>query len=196
MADKLKPGDGKGSSKPKTPAPILLPSGRKHRSGGRVGRLIQDLIPSSPPPQAGKVDARAEPKEVAQGAEAPTIPQASPESVQRATTQMLPGRLQPLDPTIIQQEIRFIRVPGEEQVVTIGWKLGEPPGHVTLNHRTVQPLHARMTYRNGEWWIENLADLDPLVVNRTSLSYGASPRLLRDGDRIQIGAVAFRFCFP
>jgi predicted component of type VI protein secretion system len=116
--------------------------------------------------------------------------------LQRATIQMLPGRLQPLDPRVLQQEIRFIRLAGKTQSFTIGWNIGEPPAHITLNHASVRPLHAKMTYREGGWWIECLALLDPLLVNESELSLSDSPRALSDGDRITIGSVAFRFCLP
>jgi hypothetical protein len=109
---------------------------------------------------------------------------------------MLPGRLQPINTSVIQQEIRFVRGPSEEQVVTLGWNLGEPPEHVTLNHSSVQPLHARMTYRDGRWWMENLARNDPVVINSAVLRVSAPPRPLADGDRIRIGAALFRFFFP
>jgi hypothetical protein len=109
---------------------------------------------------------------------------------------MLPGRLQPLDPEILQQEIRFLRTLVEEQVVTLGWNIGEPPGHVTLNHSSVQPLHARMTYREGEWWIETLTHIDPVAVNQAALMVSAPPRRLTHGDQIRIGEVEFQFYFP
>jgi len=109
---------------------------------------------------------------------------------------MLPGRLEPLDPGAIQQEIRFIRTGPGEHYVTLGWNLGEPPEHVTLNHSSIQPIHARMIYREGEWWIENLAPHDPVVINGAVLRLEAPPRKLANGDRIRIGAVVFRFHLP
>ncbi|MGW8266879.1 MAG: FHA domain-containing protein [Longimicrobiales bacterium] len=109
---------------------------------------------------------------------------------------MLPGRLQPINTSVIQQEIRFVRVPSEEQVVTLGWNLGEPPEHVTLNHSSIQPLHARMTYREGQWWMESLDRNDPVVINSAVLRPASPPRPLADGDQIRIGAALFRFFFP
>ena len=109
---------------------------------------------------------------------------------------MLPGRLQPINTSVIQQEIRFVRAPSDEQVVTLGWNLGEPPEHVTLNHSSIQPLHAKMTYRDGRWWMENLALNDPVVINSAVLRLSAPPRALAHGDHIRIGAALFRFFFP
>jgi hypothetical protein len=101
-----------------------------------------------------------------------------------------------MEPIVLQQEIRFIRGPGREQVVTLGWNLGEPPDHVTLNHSSVQPVHARMTYRVGNWWIESLARNDPVEINRLSLAVSSPAMILVDGDMIRIGAVRFRFRLP
>ncbi len=109
---------------------------------------------------------------------------------------MLPGRLQPLDGRVLQQEIRFIRLLSKTQRFTLGWNIGEPPAHITLNHSSVRPMHARMTFRDGGWWIECLAFHDPLLINESALTLSDPPRALTDGDRIRIGLVGFRFCFP
>jgi hypothetical protein len=149
-----------------------------------------------PPPRGST---KAEEREAVVEGRKPTrkiSPITAPDSVQRATTQLLPGRLEPEDPDVFQQEIRFIRLPGEAQVVTLGWKMGEPPGHITLNHRSVEPLHARMNYRDGSWYIESLALFDPLEINRKTLKVEADPRLLQNGDRVRIGDIVFHFFFP
>ncbi len=170
------------------PFPIAVPSGTKHPPPSRVPKWIRSHPGSashSPANTGGTAQNAVGPKPTKAG-----------DPVQRATTQMLPGRLQPLDPGILQQEIRFLRTSVEEQVVTLGWNIGEPPGHVTLNHSSVQPVHARMTYREGEWWIETLTHLDPVAVNHAVLMVSAPLRRLIDGDRIRIGEVEFQFYFP
>jgi hypothetical protein len=179
----------KGPAPPaKNPFPIAVPKGGKHPPPSRVPRWIRDHVaPTSTEPANGLSSA---PKPT------PSTTEKVGEPVQRATTQMLPGRLQPLDPGILQQEIRFLRTSAEEQVVTLGWNIGEPPGHVTLNHSSIQPLHAKMTYREGAWWIETLTHHDPVTVNHGVLMVAAPPRRLVDGDRIRIGEVEFRFYFP
>jgi len=188
MSKESGPGDNGPVPPAKDPFPIAVPRGDKHPAGGRVTRWIRDFIPSSSPDPAGAGSKSS--------GTAPVKSRRAADPVQRATTQMLPGRLQPMDPDVIQQEIRFLRAPSEEQVVTLGWNIGEPPGHVTLNHSSIQPLHAKMTYREGHWWIQNLAQHDPVVINYAVLPVSAAPRLLADGDRIRIGAVVFRFFFP
>jgi hypothetical protein len=118
--------------------------------------------------------------------------------VHRATTHLLPGRLQPLDPEVIEQEIRFVKAKTfrDTQVVTLGWNLGEPPEHVTLDHPSIQPLHARMTYQRGHWMIESLTEADPVQINDALLLRMGVPYLLSDGDRIRIGKALFRFAHP
>ena len=183
-----KPSGNGPSPKAKNPFPVLVPTGDKHPSGTRVGRWVRDLMPSP----------STSPKGAPENTEKTlSVQQRRPsEQVQRATVQMLPGRLQPINSSVIQQEIRFLKAPSVEQVVTLGWNLGDPPEHVTLNHSSIQPVHARMTYRDGSWWMENLARNDPVVINSAVLRLSAPPRLLKDGDRVRIGAAVFRFFFP
>jgi len=188
MPLKPKPGSNGPSAPTKRPFPIVVPSGEKHPTGNRVGRWMREILPAPPPPpkQEGEKAVDERPKDT----EAPYGP------IQRATIQLLPGRLEPEDPLIIQQELRFVRLPSREHVVTLGWNIGEPPGHITLNHSSVQPMHARMTYRDGGWWIECLSRTDPVLVNGSELRLGSHPMLLADGDQVRLGAVAFRFHFP
>lgn len=204
MPRKPKPGEGVGKSPQKTPVPIVVPRGDKHAREGAVKRWIREFAPSrnpepekTPKKEPGKKAAKevgVQPEEKRTGVS--EKPRSFHGPVQRATIQFLPGRLEPMDPEVIQQEIRFLRGPSEEQTVTLGWDLGEPPDHVTLNHSSVAPEHARMTYREGSWWIESLSRHDPVVVNRRSVPFGGEPLSLADGDEIRIGAVVFTFCFP
>jgi hypothetical protein len=114
----------------------------------------------------------------------------------RGTVQLLPGRLEPLIPEVIQQEVRFQRASSGEQSVTLGWELGEPPHHVTLDHPSIQPLHAKMTYQAGRWMIESLSPHDPVEVNGTPVPTASGPYLLAHGDQIRIGEALFRFHQP
>jgi len=211
MAKKPEPGDEAARPPPKTPVPIVVPKGKKHAKDGRVKRWIRDLAPPKKKESVPKPDLEprtSKPRDPEPGptdtkpADSPAqVERISPERpfrgpVQRATIQMLPGRLEPEDPEVIQQEIRFLRDSSDEQVVTLGWDLGEPPGHITLNHSSIAPRHARMTYRDGEWWIESLSRLDPVVVNGKVVRHGAKPVRLENDDELRIGVVLFRFRFP
>jgi hypothetical protein len=111
---------------------------------------------------------------------------------------MLPGRLEPLEPEIVQQEVRFLKAatPWDSQSVTLGWELGSPPEHVTLDHPSIEAIHARMIYQRGHWMIETLARSDPVEINETLLLAEGVPYLLSDGDQIRIGKAIFRYRFP
>lgn len=167
----------------------------------RVLERIQDLVQ---PGEEGGPAAPTEPD--AEGPEAPTPPEAGAESppreerdpgiLERATLQLLPGRLDPVDPQVIRQEVRFLRTPRPEDGVTLGWDPGRAPYHITLDHPSVQPLHARMRLRDGEWWIESLSYRDPVDVNDERLEVDGGGRRLEDGDRVRIGEAEFHFRLP
>jgi pSer/pThr/pTyr-binding forkhead associated (FHA) protein len=93
----------------------------------------------------------------------------------------------------VQQEVRFLRAPGEAQEVTLGWDLGDPPHHIMLDHPSIQPRHARMRYLEGQWWIESLAEYHPVEVNDVPLHLGDEPALLQNGDQVRLGEALFRF---
>jgi hypothetical protein len=167
---------------------------------GRTGKAPQpaavapDLPDDIAVPEPPEAEADLEPKPEPEETKASPSPEAAPGN--RATVQMLPGRLEPLLPEVIQQEIRFQRGPGLEQEVTLGWELGEPPHHVTLDHPSIQPLHAKMTFQKGNWMIESLATNDPVEINGTAVPVSAGPYLLATGDQVRIGEALFRFFLP
>lgn len=113
--------------------------------------------------------------------------------VQRTTLKMLPGRLEPLDTAVIQQEVRFLSGPGPIHEVTLGWDLGDPPRHVMLDHPSIQPKHAKMTYWDGRWWIESLSEFYPVEVNGEPLHLSEKPVPLKDGDLVRLGDAIFRY---
>jgi hypothetical protein len=108
--------------------------------------------------------------------------------------QLLPGRLEVLAGDSAQQEIRFVRVPGEQPQLILGREPGPAPQHVTLHSSTVSRRHARLSYSDGRWTVVNLSQTNPVVVNDEALPAGASGRPLADGDRIELGEVVLRFC--
>lgn len=204
MPNKPKPDRRGDEASPKTPVPIVVPRGDKHSREGSVRRWIREFTPSGnagPKQRPGKDPERKSRKETAgpepeKKSAAGGAHRGNQGPVERATVQLLPGRLEPVDGAVIQQEIRFLRGPSREQTVTLGWDMGEPPEHITLNHSSVAPEHARMTYRDGAWWIESLSRHDPVVVNRRAVPFGEEPLSLAAGDEIRIGAVLFTFWFP
>jgi hypothetical protein len=129
------------------------------------------------------------------------------------TLQFLPGRLEIAAGRDAGQEIRFVRTAGPDGTcITFGRAEGPPYRHVQLREPTVSRAHARLVLDgagspNGEtrgntpsnaarWRLENLSSTNPVVVNGRPLdSKGESPVsvVLTDGDRIEMGEVAFVF---
>lgn len=130
------------------------------------------------------------------------------------TLQFLPGRLEIAAGRDAGQEIRFVRTAGPDgTVVTFGRAEGAPYRHVQLREPTVSRVHARMALEQGpaaygglepvgdggtsqRWRIENLSATNPVVVNGRALATAAGPSasvILSDGDRIEMGEVAFVF---
>jgi len=127
------------------------------------------------------------------------------------TLQFLPGRLEIAAGRDAGQEIRFVRTGGPDGTcITFGRAEGAPYRHVQLREPTVSRAHARMALeqstilsggaaRNpntGRWRLENLSSTNPVVVNGRTLDAKGGPSasvILSDGDRIEMGEVAFVF---
>lgn len=110
------------------------------------------------------------------------------------TLQLLPGRLEILAGTERVDEIRFLKVPGQEPAVTFGRATGEAHLHVQLEAPTVSRMHARMSFQGGRWRIANLSRTNPIVVNGEQLPLDANASaVLEDGDCLEMGQVVFRF---
>ncbi len=109
------------------------------------------------------------------------------------TLQFLPGRLEIVEGRDDGHEIRFVRTWGPDgNQVTFGRSEGAPYRHVQLHQATVSRLHARLAYLEGRWYLENLSQTNPVVLNgRPVDSDGGLP--LGEGDRIEMGEVAFVF---
>ena len=125
------------------------------------------------------------------------------------TLQFLPGRLEIAAGRDAGQEIRFVRTGGPDGTcITFGRADGPPYRHVQLREPTVSRAHARMLLeqlssgsRDGSpsqarWRLENLSSTNPVVINGRSLdSHGGAMAsvMLSEGDRIEMGEVAFVF---
>lgn len=128
------------------------------------------------------------------------------------TLQFLPGRLEIAAGRDAGHEIRFVRTAGPDgTIVTFGRAEGAPYRHVQLREPTVSRSHARMALEsmNGtplslspsnvgasRWRLENLSTTNPVVVNGKPLDPEGGPRasvILSEGDRIEMGEVAFVF---
>src|SRR5688572_8502522 len=110
------------------------------------------------------------------------------------TLQFLQGRFEVLEGREIGQEIRLVRQPGSaEPEVTFGRQDGTPYRHVQLHEPTVSRLHAKMTLEDKNWRLTNLSATNPVSVNGKPLDPDHGSVVLRDGDRVEMGEVVFRF---
>lgn len=110
------------------------------------------------------------------------------------TLQFLPGRLEVVEGRELGQEIRFVRQPGAGPTeITFGRQDGNPYKHIQLHEPTVSRVHARMTYEDSHWRLTNLSRTNPISVNAASMAPENTSVLLKDGDRIEMGEVVFRF---
>jgi len=110
------------------------------------------------------------------------------------TLQFLPGRLEVIEGREVGQEIKFVRTPGPDgTTITFGRAEGAQYRHVQLNEPTVSRMHAKLTLDGKSWSLVNLSATNPAVVNGMALHGEGSTVVLREGDRIEMGEVAFRF---
>jgi hypothetical protein len=107
--------------------------------------------------------------------------------------QLLPGRLEVLAGEPQQQEIRFVRIPGEPMQMILGRESGPSAQYVALRSSTVSRRHARFAFSNGHWAVANLSQTNPVVVNDEELTHSDGARELTDGDRLELGEVVLRF---
>jgi hypothetical protein len=107
--------------------------------------------------------------------------------------QLLPGHLEVLSGDTRHQEIRFVRVQGQQPHMILGRNPGRSPQHIALNSSTVSRQHARLAFAGGRWNVANLSKTNPVVLNDVELSNVDGERPLADGDRIELGEVVLRF---
>jgi hypothetical protein len=108
------------------------------------------------------------------------------------TLQILPGRLEVVAGADSGHCIRFVRAGGAAEV-TFGRSEGPPYRHIQLRAPTVSRQHAQMKFDHAGWSIANLSQTNPVVVNGEELRRAESARPLKDGDRIEMGEIAFVF---
>ena len=105
----------------------------------------------------------------------------------------LPGRLVVVEGPDAGLELRFVHLPdADEPVVTFGRSEGPPYRHVQLLEPTVSRTHARLAYDAGDWLLTNLSRTNPVSINGAALG-DEEGHLLYDGDRIEMGTLAFRY---
>lgn len=110
------------------------------------------------------------------------------------TLPFLPGRLEVIEGRDVGQEIKFVRTPGPDgTTITFGRSEGAQYRHVQLHEPTVSRMHAKLVLDGKSWSLVNLSATNPVVVNGLALSGEGSTVVLREGDRIEMGEVVFRF---
>ncbi len=68
--------------------------------------------------------------------------------------------------------------------------IGRDAGNdVVLNDDAASARHAVLTFRDGEWWVEDAGSTNGTVVNGTRIS---TPERLQYGDELAIGRVGMR----
>ena len=109
------------------------------------------------------------------------------------TLQLLPGRLEIVGGPGAVGEVRFVRLPGGKQEVTLGRLEGPPHRHVQLKSPTVSRMHARLTFSDGFWVLRNESSTNPTIHNGRALTSILEEVVLQDGDRIEVGEVTLVF---
>lgn len=56
--------------------------------------------------------------------------------------------------------------------------------HFLFNDPTVSSHHARLTFRNGHWWVEDLGSTNGTYLNEEKVE---TPTILITGDEVRIG---------
>lgn len=69
---------------------------------------------------------------------------------------------------------------------TIGRDLAN---ELCIDDKTVSSRHARLSFRQGQWWVEDLHSTNGTYVNSESVS---TPLVLASGDELRLGQVLFR----
>jgi hypothetical protein len=110
------------------------------------------------------------------------------------TLQFLPGKLEVVEGRDVGQEIRFVKTAGPEgQTITFGRAEGAQYRHIQLQEHTVSRQHAKMMLDGKTWTLVNMSRTNPVTVNGLPLAAEGAQVGLRDGDRIEMGEVVFRF---
>ena len=166
--------------------PSPPPPGQPLRPVWPAPGLLERHEPEQSTPNAGVTDVEEWGEEVRAG---PVRFHRPPEG----TLQLLPGRLEIVSGNEGVEEIRFVKVPGKEPLVTFGRSSGEPHTHIELQSPTVSRKHAVMRFYSGSWHIENLSRTNPIVVAGKQLALNGAPVRLVDGDEVEMGEVTFRY---
>lgn len=160
---------------------LALVLGRKKKS--RPGTSDFTLAASQP------AEAAPAPQQVIEGR---TIKMHAPPP---NTIKLLPGYLEVLSGDDAVKEIRFYKLKGEAvPETTFGRATGRPYVHIQLKPMTISSRQAKLSFDQGQVKLTNFAsnESNPTKVNGRDLGVDEMV-VLKDGDRIDMGEVAFKF---
>lgn len=160
---------------------LVLVLGRKKKS--RPGTSDFSLAASLP------AEAAPAPQQVIEGR---TIKMHAPPP---NTIKLLPGYLEVLSGDDAVKEIRFYKLKGEAvPETTFGRATGRPYVHIQLKPMTISSRQAKLSFDQGQVKLTNFAsnESNPTKVNGRDLGVDEMV-ILKDGDRIDMGEVAFKF---
>ena len=81
----------------------------------------------------------------------------------------------------LEDETRSLRFASPE--VTVG---RDPSSDFSVDDKTVSAQHARLFYRQGQWWVEDLQSTNGTYLNEDPVS---SPLVVTSGDQVRCGQV-------
>jgi len=82
-------------------------------------------------------------------------------------------------------------IPGETYLLGDVTRLGRGRGnHIVFSGNYASQDHARILYKQGQYWLEDLGSLNNTYLNEMPVT---KQTVLANGDRIRIGEVIFRF---
>ena len=64
----------------------------------------------------------------------------------------------------------------------------DPTCNLPLDDNTVSAQHARLSYRQGQWWVEDLRSTNGTFLNQEAVSL---PLVITNGDEVRFGQVLF-----
>jgi pSer/pThr/pTyr-binding forkhead associated (FHA) protein len=102
----------------------------------------------------------------------------------RSQSQILVPRTPPILTLLYQleDETRSLRFQTPE--ITIG---RDPASDFSVDDRTVSAQHARLCFRQGQWWVEDLNSTNGTYLNDEPVS---APLVVTSGDQVRCGQVS------
>jgi hypothetical protein len=109
------------------------------------------------------------------------------------TLKLLPGRLEMTEGFDVHKNIRFFKLPSQEETeFTFGREAGTPYIHIQLKSPTVSAKQAKLLWTNGRYMLINYSTTNPTVVDGKSLGKDESVSI-KEESKIEMGEIAFIF---